>query len=407
MGSPSLAVPALRLDEHTWLAEQDGMTSRRAMSQANGPYRSAVPASIAGLELALPGALAADVEEAAAALGRFDLYARSVLGPQSPALGPMASILLRTESASSSQIENLTVGARQLALAEIGQASAQNADEVVANVRAMEAALAVSGPLAEDDVLGMHRVLLAGQARWGAHAGRYRDGLVWVGTSRVTPRGASYVAPQAELVPAAMRDLVAFMARDDLPVLVQAAIAHAQLETIHPFADGNGRTGRAVVHALLHGKGLLTSTTAPVSAGLLRETERYFDALTAFRRGDAAPIVERFCEASMFAAGSGVRLVDSLHARVEASEKRLDAAGLRRDAAARRVLPYLVGNPAVDAAFLVARLRLAPATARRALDDLTDAGVLVERSGKRRNRVWQHPGILAELDAYAQAVRRQ
>lgn len=407
MGSPPIAVPALRLDEHTWLAEQDGMTSRRAMSEANGPYRSAVPAAIAGLELALPGALAADVEEAAAALGRFDLYARSALGPQSPALGPMASILLRTESASSSQIENLTVGARQLALAEIGQASAQNADEVVANVRAMEAALAVTGPLAEDDVLRMHRVLLAGQAGWGAHAGRYRDGLVWVGTSRVTPRGASYVAPQPELVPAAMRDLVTFMARDDLPVLVQAALAHAQLETIHPFADGNGRTGRAVVHALLHGKGLLTSTTAPVSAGLLRDTERYFDALTAFRRGDAAPIVERFCEASIFAAGSGVRLVDSLQARVEASEERLDAAGLRRDAAARRVLPYLVGNPVVDAAFLVARLQLAPATARRALADLTDAGVLVERSGKRRNRVWQHPGILDELDAYAQSVRRQ
>lgn len=383
------------------------MTSRRSMSQASGPYTSAVTARIGLLELSLPGDLAADVEEAAGALARFDAHARDRLGTASPALGPMSSILLRTESASSSQIENLTVGARQLALAEIGQASAANADAVVANVHAMQSALALSGRIDEDAILEMHRALLADQPGWAERAGRYRDELLWVGQSTVTPRGASHVAPQAHLVPEAMADLVLFLQRDDLPVMVQAAIAHAQLETIHPFADGNGRTGRALVHALLHDKRLLTSTTAPVSAGLLRRTGPYFDALGSYRRGDARPVVEEFCSAALFAAGSGARLIDALADQLTESAALLDAAGVRSDAAARRILPHLVSHPVVNTPFLTSHLAVPEATAHRALEALTSAGVLVERTGKRRGRVWQHPGILVELDAYAQAIHRR
>ncbi len=110
----------------------------------------------------------------------------------------MSSILLRTELSSSSQIENLTVGAKELALAEIGQAKSADAQVVTANVRTMEAALALSGQLDEDSILAMHHELLSGQPGWEQHAGRYRDQLVWVGSSAITPRGAAHVAPQPE-----------------------------------------------------------------------------------------------------------------------------------------------------------------------------------------------------------------
>ncbi len=380
------------------------MHSRARVAAASGRYESAVTPPIAGYTPGLPTGLAADVEDATAALARFDAYAQSVLGAHSPALGPMSSILLRTESTSSSQIENLTVGARQLALAEIDESSSQNAMVVVANVRAMEAALELADRLDSGAILTMQRVLLEAQAGWQDQAGRYREGLVWVGSSGITPRGAAHIAPQAERVPAAIDDLVLFMRRDDMPVLVQAAIAHAQFETIHPFADGNGRTGRALVHALLKSKGVLVSTTAPVSAGLLRDTEYYFRALGTYRAGDARPIIEAFSDASRFAATSGARLVDELAAQMEWSRDQLS--GLRRDAGAWKVLPHLVAHPVINANVLIERLGMNGAGAQRALSQLVDAGVLGERTGLRRNRVYQHAGIIEVLDVYAQGLRR-
>lgn len=401
-----LTVPAARYEQDYWVAESDGMTSRRQMAEASGPYERAVLADIADLQFHLPADLAADVEEAAAALATFDAHAAATLGPDSQTLGPMSSILLRTESTSSSQIENLTVSARQLAMAQIEESTSVNARLVVANVSAMEAALRLSDRLDAAAICEMHRVLLSAQPGLAQHAGTWRDQLVWVGQSSVSPRGAAHVAPHHDHVPAAMGDLVQFMARNDMPVLVQAAIAHAQFENIHPFVDGNGRTGRAIVHAILLSKGLVTRTTAPISAGLLTDTSAYTRALDAYRLGDARPIVEQFTRASLFAASSGARLVDDLAAQVAASRQILEASGLSRRAGAWRVVPSLVAQPVVNARFLQDHLGMAQVSAHRSLEQLTEAGVLVECTGQRRNRVWQHGGIVGVLDDYARRLIR-
>lgn len=121
-----------------------------------------------------------------------------------------------------------------------------------------------------------------------------------------------FVPPHPDRVATAIHDLERFLSRDDLPVLVQAAVAHAQFETIHPFPDGNGRTGRALVHSLLRGRGLTRRVTVPVSAGLLADTSSYFDALTAYRDGIPEPIVERLASASFAAIYNGRVLVDEL-----------------------------------------------------------------------------------------------
>jgi Fic family protein len=263
----------------------------------------------------------------------------------------------------------------------------------------MEAALRLADELDLAAVLAMHTELLSPSP----DAGRLREQLVWVGRSGRSLLGAVHIAPEAEDVPAALDDLVAFLAREDLPVLVHAAIAHAQFETIHPFTDGNGRTGRALVHALLAGKGLMR-TTAPVSAGLLTDLEAYTDALTAYRSGDARPIVEEFARAARFAAVTGSRLVDDLAAQLEADRERLT--GLRRHALAWKVLPLLVGQPIVSAAHLRDVLEVPAMSVQRALAQLSEAGVLEEATGRSRNRVWQHRGILAVLDDYAEQVRR-
>jgi Fic family protein len=391
-------------EEHYWHAENDGTATRAKMASASGLYQSTIPASIARWSPLLPGDLAADVEEAAASLAQFDSHASITLGAGSPTLGPMHSILLRTESASSSQIENLTVGARQLALAELDQSASHNAQVVVGNVRAMEAALALADRLDQEAIRTMQAEIVSRQPGMSQHAGQWRDILVWVGSSSITPRGASHIAPQAALVPEAINDLIEFMARDDLPVLVQVAVAHAQFETIHPFIDGNGRTGRALVHALLRAKRLVISTTPPVSAGLLRATDRYFDALTAYRAGDARPIIEQFTAASRFAAQSGAKLVDDLAAEVATSRQKMGH--IRPQSSAWKVLPVLIAQPVINARFLIERLDMNEVTAQRALGALSEAGVVEERTGKQRNRVWQHSGIIAILDEYGQSLRR-
>lgn len=98
-------------------------------------------------------------------------------------------------------------------------------------------------------------------------------------------------------------------------------------------------------------------------------------------------------------------MVDDLNAELAGSSERL--AGLRPQASAWKVLPQLIAHPVVNAAFLRRHLQFNEMTAQRALTQLTEHGVLEERSGLRRNRVYQHPGILRILDAYAQQLRRR
>ncbi|GAB3302780.1 Fic family protein [Pseudoclavibacter terrae] len=328
-----------------------------------------------------------------------------MLGTGSAALGPMSAILLRTESASSSQIENLTVSAKQLALAEIGAGSSSNSRTVIGNVRAMEAAVALTERLSVSAILSMHRELLARQPGMEEHAGQLRSELVWIGKGNAGPRDADFVAPpQPDLITSALADLLAFADRADLPALLQIAVAHAQFETIHPFIDGNGRTGRALVQIMLRAGGIASHTTVPLSAGLLTDLDRYLDALGAFRAGDAEPIVRTFAGAARFAAAAGGDLVDALRSALDESRELL--AGVRPQATGLRLLPLLVGQPIVDSAFVQRALAVDAVTANRALSLLTERGVLTELTGRRRGKVWQHSGILDALEDFAAGVGR-
>lgn len=399
-----LSVPPMRKERHVWSVSDDSFLSRTERQRENGEYFSAVPPKIADLEISIPADLISILEESSLALRDLDHYAAEKLGEHGHALGPMSSILLRTESTSSSQIENLTVGAKNLALQELGEGKGGNAAIVVGNVRAMESALRLSNNLDVQALLQMHEALLSSQQGWERYTGRFRDQLVWIGGSSYGPRRASHVGPQPELVVPAVEDVLDFLRRDDLPVIAQCAIAHAQFETIHPFADGNGRVGRALVHAVLRNKGLVCNTTPPVSAGLLTNTREYFQALTAYREGDARPIVERFAFACRYASKTGMQLIDDLTKQLNLTKAALQ--GVRRDAAVWNVVPHLIEQPIINQDYLVSTLRLSPVSARRVIDTLQQRGVVNEIMGGRRNKVWVHRGILDVLDGYAAQLRR-
>ncbi len=316
----------------------------------------------------------------------------------------MTAILLRAESVSSSQIEQLTTSAQQLALAEIDEGDKANALTVIGNVRAMEAALQLADDVSERSILAMHKALMLHQAGFPSEeAGRFRTEQVWIGKGEAGSRLAGFAAPHQDRVPGAIGDLVRFVQRQDVPVLVQVAVAHAQFETIHPFPDGNGRTGRALAQSILRNKDFVGSTAVPISAGLLVDVPRYFDALRSFRGGDAGPIIRVFAGASRIAATTGMQLVDDLVDQLDDSRSKM--AGIRADAAAWRILPHLVSQPAVNVKYLKNSLGLGEMSALRALDSLTDRNVLTETTGRSRGRVWQHRGILEALDAYASVIR--
>lgn len=388
-------------EERAW-DHREAYASRSARLRHSGPYRAAVPPRVSRLDSVqlVDGELLTELDEAARELKSFDEFLTARWGSTPTEIAPMSAVLLRTESASSSQIENLTVGARQLALFELGEASSTNAGLVGSNVRSMEAALDLGGPVTVAGILAIHRELLRDS---DPDAGRIREQQVWIGGSSVGPHSADFVPPHSDHLPALLDDLVAFCDRTDILPLLQVALAHAQFETIHPFTDGNGRTGRALVQSMLKNTGLTTRSTVPVSAGLLRDTGRYFAALDGFREGDARPIIQEFSRASLFAASTGRRLVQDLDAiRLGAAER----ITVRRDAAAWRLNDLLVGQPVVNTAYVSSALGISKVAAQNAIDHLTAAGTLAESTKRVRHRVWQANEILARLDEFAASIRR-
>lgn len=388
--------PGLTWDSHPWFSKiPDDLVSRSVRARHTGLYQSAITPAIAEVIVNLPSGVLALADEASIEITRFD----AELGTE---VAPFAAILLRSESASSSKIENLTSSARAIALAELGSDKRQNSAEIVANVNAMKAAIELADRIDEQAILAMHSALMLEHRP--EITGRWRTDQVWIGGSDYGPHQAAFVPPHHDRVPAAMDDLIAFAQRDDIPALVHAALVHAQFETIHPFPDGNGRTGRALVHSLLRRKGVTRNVTVPVSAGLLTDTDGYFDALTAFRAGQPEVIVTLMAEASFSAIANGRELVADL---TEARERWSERIIARRDAAVWRVLQLLLRQPVVDSALVQRELQITAANANLALRQLEESGVIKEFSDKKRNRLWQAPEVLSALDGFAARAGRR
>ena len=376
--------------------------SRRARLKARGPYQAAVLPQMAERVFSLPPYVEADAADALMEITRFDAELSATDLGRGGKFAALAAILLRTESASSSQIENVTAGAKALAMATIHEKAGPNAQMVAANVAAMQRAIEMADDLNEDTLLAAHAALMEGHEY--AQPGRFRTAQVWIGGAAPTPHTATFVPPHADRVKPAMADLLAFCDRTDVGVLPLVSLAHAQFETIHPFADGNGRTGRALVHVLLKRAGATRRLTVPVSAGLLADTESYFDALTAYREGDAASIVERFSKAAFSAINNGRALNRDLSDMYADWEHHITA---RRDAAVWRVLPHLVRQPAVTVKFVQEVTGVSNPAGQNAIDQLVAAGVITPATANQRNRVWLADGVITALDEFAARAGRR
>jgi Fic family protein len=234
-------------------------------------------------------------------------------------------------------------------------------------------------------------------------AGLVRTGQNWIGGNDYNPCGADFVPPPPEHVGPLVDDLCEAVMDESLPPLTQAALVHAQFETIHPFDDGNGRTGRTLIHVVLRRRGLTPTYVPPISVLFARDRDGYIQGLTAYRDGDVDGWVERFSVAARRAADLAeayLVAVDALAGRWRAMLA--DAADPRSDAAAWAVIDVLPAHPVITAAVAAAATGRAKAAVHAAVDQLAEAGVLAPVTGGQRNRSWEAVGLL-DLVAHLEA----
>jgi Fic family protein len=379
-----------------WRADLEAFGGRR--SRRGFIYRAFVPDEIADLELAIPADVAEAAAAAAAAIGALrpepDGISWEALGRQ----------LLRSESVASSRIEGLEISHRRLARASFGRAHRDlTADSVLGNIAAMETAIArgAAKQIGPADILAIHETLF--RSTPDSHiGGRFRTSQGWIGGGS-TPANADFVPPPEDLVASLVKDLCEFASRDDLPAVIQAAIVHAQFETIHPFPDGNGRVGRCLVHAVLGRRGLSAGLTLPISLALGANSKAYIRGLVAFRAGRVAEWCGLFAAATRTAAEEveGLRgIVRNLQARW------LELAGSPRpDSAATGLVLALPGHPIVDVAAVETIAGVSNQAARLAVLALEKAGVLRRINTGKRNRAWEAVGLFEHVDAFERRLR--
>ena len=376
-------------------------------------YAAYLPDPLVDRRVALDGDVAADVADAEAAIARLNAEAVTLVDTEA-----LARILLRAESVASSRIEGLEIGARRLLHAEVVRSMRESssdvtATEVLGNIDAMLYGVEQIG--VEDEItvgalLELHRRLLAG-TRLELHGGRFRQVQNWIGGSAYNPCSADYVPPPPEEVPDLMEDLCAFCNTDDLPAVAQAAIAHAQFETIHPFVDGNGRTGRAIIHLVLRRRGLAQRVLPPVSLVLATLAQDYVDGLTASRYVGPPSSSEASTGMNTWVAtfaGACIRSVadaTAFESRAAglAQEWRERLGRVRANSATDLLLDRLPGVPVLTAESAATLLGRTFKPANDAIQRLVRAGILHQITIGRRNRAYEAPEI---IEAFADLERR-
>ncbi|EXG80597.1 Fic family protein [Cryptosporangium arvum] len=391
--------PPHRREVRPWRQSQrGGPKADRILSEVT----VSLPPDIAGLPVvnALPASAIAQGEDALREIAALDQA-------HGEDLGALGVLLLRTESVASSKIESVEASLDDYARALHGSRANASATSMVAATSALGALLTETDGrkrIDADSLLAAHAALLADDPAERDYAGRWRDMQNWIGGSDHSPRNALFVPPPPDLVESYVDDLLRFANRDDLPTLAQAAISHAQFESIHPFTDGNGRIGRALINAILRRRRATTRVVVPLASALVARRERYFDHLGAYRDGDVEPIVRDFALASRIAAAESRTTAQRL---TEIPLEWADAVGrVRAGSAAAKLLAILPARPVVTADDVAVATGAPLSSVYAAIERLDTAGVLRPLTNRKRDQIWGATLILEELDELGARIAR-
>ena len=395
-----------------WEPRFEGMTrgDRQGCS-----YNAYLPDPLAGWNLTLPSDLAADIADAETAIRDLN-----EAGMSHVSLEGLARFLLRAESVASSQIEGLDAGPRRLVEAEAviaqgGETADRIAVEVLGNIASMESAIElttreqqVSLPKLQD----VHRTLMD-RSPTPELGGVIREGQNWIGGSSYNPCSATFIPPPPEHVEGLLHDLIGYTNGDRHSTLVQAAIAHAQFETIHPFADGNGRTGRALIHVILRRRGLAPTFVPPISLVLATWSNDYISGLTTFRHLHPADGPDRstathawlrtFAAATLRACSDAEGYATRIDELVD--QWRASLGAVRKGSALNLLIDVLPGVPLMTVESAAGLINRSDVATGSAINRLVDTGILVQRNvGKQRYRIFEAPAVLELFTSLERAL---
>jgi Fic family protein len=359
--------------------------------------------------LALEGSTAADVTDAEIAIVRLNQENGALADSEA-----LARLLLRAEAVASSRIEGLEIGGRRLLKADLAQGLETGREDVTAtevlnNIEAMHWAvdtLSKRPQITVEDILAIHERLLSGTSL-ERYAGQLREAQNWIGGSSFNPCTASFVPPPHERVRELMEDLCDFCNQDTLPAVAQAAMAHAQFETIHPFVDGNGRTGRALIHVILRRRGLAPRFVPPISLVLATWSADYIGGLTRTRY-QGTPDSEAAVDGSnawisLFAGASHRAVADAEayedRVRTLQAKWRRRLGRVRKNSATDLLLRALPGAPIVTVQSAAALVGRSVQAVNEAIPRLLEAGVLKQITVGGRNRAFEAPELIDGLTA--------
>ena len=304
-----------------------------------------------------------------------------------PILARVGPILTRSEGIASSRIEGLAMSTRRIY--EAGQRSEdvddRAAHQIVGNIDVMSAVIqGTDQQLTHDDLHRWHRAVMGAAPRSRHTIGAYRTVQNWIGGRSDTPVGADFVPPPPDLIPGLMDDLLLFANDRALSPIIQAAIVHAQFETIHPYTDGNGRIGRALVYRILADRGAIRNTAPPISPIIVRDRQPYIAGLTAYRNNQASVWVDTFVQILDGGCGYSLLLAAALTELANSWSRR--TTDIKRNAVDHRIVAELLNHPILDAGLVSAQFGVSTVAARDALERLTQRGVLVERPLRKGRR---------------------
>lgn len=322
-------------------------------------------------------------------------------------------VMRRLEGIASSGVEGLrstlrSVIAHQSLRQPSSPADAEEDEATMGAWRQVRAALDQAEGQTEtslDDVLKLHRVLLGNTSQAGI-AGRLKMDQNWISAPSVrTPAGAFYVPPPPDLAPELMHDLVEYVSSSEHDPLLAACVAHAQFEAVHPFDDGNGRTGRALMHLMLRRRGATGPLPIPFSAALEARRSFYFMSMNAHHRYVGPPDhpdrskalagwLDMWCDAVEVAC----RAAEVVTERLGAVIARWEDIRFRSGSSSRRALEVMATCPVMTAPALAERLDISEQAARRCLRRLVDAGAIAEAPTPRNGRRYEAPEILDLVD---------
>ena len=316
----------------------------------------------------------------------------------------LARQLLRSEALASSRIEGLSLSHRKLAQAALeGDQGDYKAQEVMANTHAMGEAVRIGADakrITPKDIAAIHAAL-AIVPPLDRIAGQYREEQGWIGGA--SPPQAEFVPPPEEHVIPLVDDLCGFANRDDISPVAQAAIAHAQFETIHPFGDGNGRVGRCLIHALFRRRGTATRYVPPVSLVLGANKDAYIAGLEDYRAGRVDSWVAQFARAVEAASKSAEGFSDQVSDLQREWIERLGPT--RRDAVSLQIVENLPSFPFITTKIVQERTGKSDVAALRGLRRLEEVDVLTRHPNKRRGDSWEAKELFTLLNRFEDAVK--